>query len=206
MTRRARGARSARRASRPTHARARACAGARRRRTLPAWGLAGGWAFMLGRGGGPSGTGLWSATVTFLSVWAAHFTLARHVVYLIEGPSGACGDARYLVPSFLRWRCRFADDIAIFGFLFAESRGCALAASAVPPAPHAISRRRRVPQHATPSRTVLRSSLRSAVPYAYARSPRVVSHNTCHLCAGVCELAAATWASSTSPRTNTRST
>ena len=43
---------------------------------------------MLGRGGGPSGTGLWSATVTFLSVWAAHFTLARHVMYLIEGPSG----------------------------------------------------------------------------------------------------------------------
>ena len=57
--------------------------------------LLGGWQgaglFMLGRGGGPSGTGLWSATVTFLSVWAAHFTLARHVVYLIEGPSGVFG-------------------------------------------------------------------------------------------------------------------
>ena len=64
---------------------------------------------MLGRGGGPSGTGLWSATVTFLSVWAAHFTLARHVVYLIEGPSGVFGVN--LVPYFLR--CRFSlDDIA----------------------------------------------------------------------------------------------
>lgn len=44
---------------------------------------------MLGRGGGPTalkGTGLWSATVTFLRVWAAHFTLARRVIYLIEGP------------------------------------------------------------------------------------------------------------------------
>jgi len=29
-------------------------AGARRRLTLLTWGLAGGWAFMLGRGGGPS--------------------------------------------------------------------------------------------------------------------------------------------------------
>ena len=203
MTRRARGARSARRASRPTHARARACAGARRRRTLPAWGLAGGWAFMLGRGGGPSGTGLWSATVTFLSVWAAHFTLARHVVYLIEGPSGVCGD---ITLSRLFSGAASLDDIAkcLNRFAEREQRG-ALAASAVPPAPHAITRRRRVPQHATPSRTVLRSGLRSAVPYAYARSPRVVSHNTCHLCAGVCELAA-TWASSTSPRTNTRST
>ena len=72
--------------------------------------LLGGWQgaglFMLGRGGGPSGTGLWSVTVTFLSVWAAHFTLARHVGYLIEGPSGVFGVN--LVPYFLR--CRFSLD------------------------------------------------------------------------------------------------
>ena len=39
-----------------------------------------------------SGTGLWSATrhlpeCVASGVWAAHFTLARHVICLIEGPS-----------------------------------------------------------------------------------------------------------------------
>ena len=117
---------------------------------------------MLGRGGGPSGTGLWSATVTFLSVCSAHFTLARHVVYLIEGPSGVSATLSRIFSG-----AASLDDIAINRFAEREQRG-ALAASAVPPAPHATTRRRRVPQHATPSRTVLRSGLRSAVPYAYA--------------------------------------
>ena len=86
---------------------------------------------MLGRGGGPSGTGLWSATVTFLSVWAAHFTLARHVVYLIEGPSGVCGD---ITLSRLFSGAASLDDIAkcLNRFAEREARSCRFCCTAGP--------------------------------------------------------------------------